>query len=470
MRFYAVFHAKTKILRREKMQVAKEIFRQYDIRGVAGETLTGEVVYHLGKALGTVYRRFGTESVSLCRDTRFSSPSYRKALAKGLLESGVNIYDLGMFPTPFLYFSLFHLPVQGGVMITGSHNPPNENGFKICLGKSTIYGEQIQELREIMEKEDYVTGRGKKRRVALKEKYLNAVLETLKLPPARQLKVVVDAGNGVANILAVPLYRRMGHQVVELYSRPDGRFPNHHPDPTVPECIESLKEKVFAAGADLGMAFDGDGDRLGVIDGRGRILWGDQLMIIFARDILKDRPGAKFIGEVKCSQHLFDEIAKAGGKPVMWKVGHSLIKAKLKEEEAVMAGEMSGHLFFADRYYGYDDALYAGARLLEILAGTTESLSSIYDRLPVAINTPEIRIDCPEEKKTVIVEELAREYRDKYPVVTIDGVRITFPNGWGLLRASNTQPVLVMRFEADTEENLKKIKDQVMGKVRALLT
>ena len=231
----------------------------------------------------------------------------------------------------------------------------------------------------------------------------------------------MDAGNGVANLLAVPLYRRMGHQVVAMYSRPDGRFPNHHPDPTIPECIESLKEKVFATGADLGLAFDGDGDRLGVIDDRGRILWGDQLMIIFARDILKDRPGSKFIAEVKCSQHLFDEIAKAGGEPIMWKVGHSLIKAKLKEEGAVMAGEMSGHLFFADRYYGYDDAIYAGARLLEILAGTTESLSSIYDRLPVAVNTPEIRIDCPEEKKTAVVEEIAREYQDKYPVVTMTG-------------------------------------------------
>jgi len=456
------------------MQVAKEIFRQYDIRGVvaragAGGTLDEQVVFHLGKALGSFYHRHDVKSVSLCRDARLSSPAFQRILAKGLLSSGIDTYDLGMFPTPFLYFSLFHLPVQGGVMVTGSHNPPNENGFKICLGQSTIYGEQIQELRVIIEKEDYVTGKGKKRRVTLKNKYIQTVLETLKLPAERRLKVVVDAGNGVANLLAVPLYRGMGHQVIELYSRPDGRFPNHHPDPTIPECIESLREKVFTTGADMGLAFDGDGDRLGVIDDRGRILWGDQLMIIFAGDILKDRPGAKFIGEVKCSQHLFDEITKAGGEAIMWKVGHSLIKAKLKEEDAVMAGEMSGHLFFADRYYGYDDAIYAGARLLEILAGGTESLSVIYDQLPQAVNTPEIRIACPEEKKAFVLEELAKEYEGKYPVVTIDGLRVKFPRGWGLVRASNTQPVLVLRFEAETKEDLDEIHNSVMEKVRALL-
>lgn len=456
------------------MQVAKEIFRQYDIRGVvaragAGGNLDEQVVFHLGKALGSYYHRHGVKSVSLCRDARLSSPLFKRLLAKGLLTSGIDIYELGMFPTPFLYFSLFDLPVQGGVMVTGSHNPPNENGFKICLERSTIYGDQIQELREIIEKEDYVTGKGKKRRVALKSKYLQAVLETLKLPAARRIKVVVDAGNGVANLLAAPLYRMMGHKVIELYSRPDGRFPNHHPDPTIPECIESLREKVFASGADLGVAFDGDGDRLGVIDDQGHVLWGDQLMIIFAQDILKDRPGAKFIGEVKCSQHLFDEITKAGGEAIMWKVGHSLIKAKLKEENAAMAGEMSGHLFFADRYYGYDDAVYAGARLLEILAGSTESLSAIYDRLPHAVNTPEIRINCPEEKKTSIVEELTKEYEGKYPVVTIDGLRVKFPNGWGLVRASNTQSVLVLRFEAENEKELEEIQKNVMEKVRALL-
>ncbi len=456
------------------MQVAKEIFRQYDIRGVVGSadeggTLNKEVVYHIGKALGSFYHRHGVKSVSVCRDVRLSSPVFKRILVKALLSSGIDVYDLGMFPTPFLYFSLFHLPVGGGVMITGSHNPPNENGFKICLGQTTIFGEQIQELREIIEKGDYVTGKGKKRRVALKSKYIKEVLKTLKLPAERQLKVVVDAGNGVANLLAVPLYRGMGHQVIELYSRPDGRFPNHHPDPTIPECIESLREKVFATGADMGLAFDGDGDRLGVIDDRGRILWGDQLMIIFARDILKDRPGAKFIGEVKCSQHLFDEITKAGGEAIMWKVGHSLIKAKLKEEDAVMAGEMSGHLFFADRYYGYDDAIYAGARLLEILAGGTESLSVIYDQLPQAVNTPEIRIACPEEKKAFVLEELAKEYEGKYPVVTIDGLRVKFPRGWGLVRASNTQPVLVLRFEAETKEDLDEIHNSVMEKVRALL-
>ena len=276
----------------------------------------------------------------------------------------------------------------------------------------------------------------------------------------------MDAGNGVANLLAVPLYRRMGHQVIGLYSRPDGRFPNHHPDPTIPECIESLREKVFATGADLGLAFDGDGDRLGVIDNQGRILWGDQLMIIFARDILKDRPGAKFIGEVKCSQHLFDEITKAGGEPIMWKVGHSLIRPSLRGE-CGNGREMSGHLF-ADRYYGFDDAV-AGARLLEILAGTTESLSTIYDQLPQAVNTPEIRIACPEEKKAFVLEELAKEYEGKYEVVTIDGLRVKFPRGWGLVRASNTQPVLVLRFEAETKEELDTSHEGVMGKVRALL-
>jgi phosphomannomutase/phosphoglucomutase len=444
------------------------VFRQYDIRGVAGRDLTEEFVADLGKSLATFYRRNNVDTISLGYDCRLSSPGFRKALLENLLNSGINVYDLGMGPTPLVYFSLFNLPVGGGVMITGSHNPPNENGFKICLGKTTIFGEQIQEIKGIMEVKDYQKGQGKLIEHPIIPDYLKYLKSIIK-PGSKKLKAVVDAGNGTGNLTAIELYQSLGWEVFDLYSEPDGNFPNHHPDPTLPENLELLTAKVKERRADLGISFDGDADRIGVVDSKGRVLWGDQLMIIYAAEIVKDNPGAKFIGEVKCSQTMFDRIAAIGGTPIMYKVGHSLIKAKMKEEQALLAGEMSGHLFFADRYYGYDDAVYSGARLLELLSHSEKSLAEMVDELPATCSTPEIRFDCPEEKKFKVVEELAKSFALKYKVIDIDGARIIFNDGWGLVRASNTQPVLVLRFEADSETALERIQAEVRGELERLL-
>lgn len=444
------------------------VFRQYDIRGVAGRDLTEEFVAELGKSLATFYHRNNVDTISLGYDCRLSSPGFRKILLENLLNSGINIYDVGMGPTPLVYFSLFNLPVGGGVMITGSHNPPNENGFKICLGKTTIYGEQIQEIKGIMDAKDYQKGQGKLVEHPIIPEYLRYLKSIIK-PGAKKIKAVVDAGNGTGNLTAIELYQSLGWEVIDLYSEPNGNFPNHHPDPTLPENLELLTAKVKQHQADLGISFDGDADRIGVVDSKGRVLWGDQLMIIYSAEIVKHNPGAKIIGEVKCSQTMFDQIEKMGGTPIMYKVGHSLIKAKMKAENALLAGEMSGHLFFADRYYGYDDAVYSGARLLELLSNSEKSLAEMVDELPVTCSTPEIRFDCPEEKKFKVVEELVKSYASKNKVIDIDGARIIFNDGWGLVRASNTQPVLVLRFEADSESALERIQKEVRGELERLL-
>ncbi len=444
------------------------VFRQYDIRGVAGRDLTEEFVAELAKSLATFFKRNQVNTISLGYDCRLSSPAFRKLLIENLLNSGINLYDLGMGPTPLVYYSLFNLPVGGGVMITGSHNPPNENGFKICLGHTTIFGEQIQEIKRIMEAKDYQTGQGNLIEHPIIPEYL-AYLKSIFKPGAKKLKVVVDAGNGTGNLTAVKLYQSLGWEVIDLFSEPDGSFPNHHPDPTLPENLSQLITEVNKSQADLGISLDGDADRIGVVDSKGRVLWGDQLMIIFAADIVKRNPGAKIIGEVKCSQTMFDRIQALGGAPIMWKVGHSLIKAKMKEEQALLAGEMSGHLFFADRYYGYDDAVYAGARLLEILSHSELSLTEMVDGLPQTCSTPEIRFDCPEEKKFKVVEELVKSFAPKNKVIDIDGARIIFEHGWGLVRASNTQPVLVLRFEADSAPALEKIQAEVKTELNRLL-
>ncbi len=436
------------------------VFRQNDIRGVADSELTEAFMKELGNALAVYFDRHQVTTVSLGYDCRLSSPRLKTALAEGLLESGIDVIDIGMGPTPLVYFSLFHLPVGGGIMITGSHNPPNENGLKISLGKTTIYGEEIQAIRRIMAAKDYRNGHGRYASQPLMSEY-QKYLATITQPGPRRVKAVVDAGNGTGNIAAVKLYQSLGWEIVELFSEPDGNFPNHHPDPTMPENLEALIAAVRQTGADLGIAFDGDADRIGVVDGRGRILWGDQLLILFAKELLKEHPGGKIIGEVKCSQSLFDSIAKFGGTPIMWKVGHSLIKAKMKAEGALLAGEMSGHLFFADRYYGYDDAIYAGVRLLELLSHSEPSLTELVDALPPTVATPEIRFECPDDRKFTIVAQLIREFESKYPVIAIDGARISFPEGWGLVRASNTQPVLVLRFEAQTQAALAAIETEV---------
>lgn len=444
------------------------IFREYDIRGRVPDELSQETVYMLGLSFGTYYRGHGVRRVSLGRDCRISSPDLREAILAGLTETGVDVVDLGVVPTPLLYFSLFHLGLDGGIQITGSHNPPEYNGFKVCLGKATIYGEEIQKIRKIFEAKRFERGRGSTDYSEVIRPYLDHVRRNLS-PGKVKRRVIVDAGNGVAGLVAPDLYESMGVEVERLFCEPDGRFPNHHPDPTVPEYLEVLIKRVVESGADLGIGFDGDADRIGVVDHEGGIIWGDQLMILFSREILKQRPGAKIVGEVKCSQVFYDDIRRRGGIPIMWKAGHSLIKGKMKEEGAVFGGEMSGHLFFADRYFGYDDAVYGGARLLEILTQDRRPLKEFLIDLPMMVNTPEIRVECPDEKKFRVVEALVEDFRKEYEVIDVDGARVLFEGGWGLVRASNTQPVLVLRFEARDEEKLEQIRQLFMGKLKRAL-
>ncbi|MEW6666038.1 MAG: phosphomannomutase/phosphoglucomutase [Thermodesulfobacteriota bacterium] len=444
------------------------IFREYDIRGRCPEDLNPETARHLGLSIGTYYRERGVDRVSLGRDCRLSSPELKEGLLGGLLDTGVDVLDVGMVPTPLLYFSLFQLEVGGGVQITGSHNPPDYNGFKVCLGRGTLFGEEIQKIRKIAESGRYRQGKGKEESREIVRPYLAHLQENLK-PGREKRRVVVDAGNGVAGLVAPEAYRRMGLQVDPLFCEPDGRFPNHHPDPTIPGYLQSLISRVAEGSADLGIAFDGDGDRIGVVDREGRIIWGDQLMILFSRHILGIHPGAKIIGEVKCSQALYDDIRRHGGIPIMWKAGHSLIKGKMREEGALFGGEMSGHLFFADRYFGFDDAVYAGARLLEILTHTQEDLSALLSDVPQMVSTPEIRMDCPDEKKFQVVAELAEDFKKDHEVIDIDGARVLFEGGWGLVRASNTQPVMVLRFEARDRETLEKIRAIFMERVEKRL-
>lgn len=352
-------------------------------------------------------------------------------------------------------------------MITGSHNPPEFNGFKVCVGKDAIYGEELQRVREITEKRDYVQGKGGLATHDIIKDYHQYILSNITV--GREFSVVVDAGNGTGGVVAVPIMRDLGCQVEALYCEMDGRFPHHHPDPTVERYLTDLIATVKDSGADLGIGYDGDADRIGVIDEEGRVIWGDKLMIIFARDIIQERGGGVFIGEVKCSQTLYDEIARLGGRAIMWKTGHSLIKDKMKREGALLAGEMSGHMFFADRYFGFDDAIYASCRLLEIMGKTGKKVSELLEGIPKTFATPEIRIDCPDEVKFQIVEQATEHYRQGYPVIDVDGMRIMFPDGWGLLRASNTQPALVLRFEASSPERLEEIKGMVEATVKELM-
>jgi phosphomannomutase / phosphoglucomutase len=452
----------------ELRKMNEQIFREYDIRGVVDRDLTDETVSVLGRSIGTFLRSNNASRVSIGRDSRESSPRFRDLVARGLTESGCDVVDIGMVPTPVLYYSLFNMPVDGGVMITGSHNPADNNGFKVCLDKTSIFGEQIAEIKEIARAKKFASGAGVINEHDIVPAYREYVLSNIRLG-SRRLKVVVDAGNGMGGFVGAPLYRDLGCEVVELFCDPDSRFPNHHPDPTVLENMRFAVEAVKQHRADLAIAYDGDADRIGVVDEAGRVIWGDQLMVIFSREILKKHPGAAFIGEVKCSQTLFDDIAEHGGKPIMWKVGHSLIKAKLKETGAALAGEMSGHIFFADRYFGYDDAVYAGARLLEILSSTEAPLSSLLSGLPPTVTTPEIRLECPDERKFDIVRALTEDFKKTHKVIDIDGARILFEDGWGLVRASNTQPVLVLRFEARTEHRLKEIRAEVETRLNRII-
>ncbi|MGH9338246.1 MAG: phosphomannomutase/phosphoglucomutase [Acidobacteriota bacterium] len=443
------------------------IFREYDIRGIADEDLTDEVVVILGRTLGTYMSSRECRRIVVGRDCRLSSSRLRDRLAEGLLSTGLDVIDIGVCPTPLLYFGLYRLNVDGGVMITGSHNPPEYNGLKISLGQATIYGRQIQELRDLAGTGDFVQGAGQLEKQDLATQYLEYLQEAfgrLENPP----RVVVDCGNGTASDLAPQIYRELGCDVTELFCRMDGRFPNHHPDPTIPENLQDLIRALKESKADLGIAFDGDADRIGAIDDKGHIIWGDQLLIVYSRDVLRDHPGATIIGDVKSSKVLYDDIERQGGRAIMWKAGHSLIKAKMKEEKAALAGEMSGHVFFADRFPGYDDALYAGARLLEILSKTGRKLSEMLSDLPEMYSTPELRVDSPEEYKFEVVKQAQEYFGRHYETNTVDGVRIRFEDGWGLIRASNTQPALVLRFEAESPRRLEEIRNLVEGKLNEL--
>lgn len=443
-----------------------QIFREYDIRGVVEKDLTPEVVRKLGQGYATYLLRLGKRRISVGRDGRLSSPSLHQYLLEGLLAGGLDITDIGVCPTPVFYFSLFHFDQEGGIMITGSHNPPEFNGFKVCVGKETIYGEEIQKLRQIIEGGEFIQGSGTIRNREIIPIYQNYLIQNIKVQ--RKIKIVVDSGNGTAGAVAPPIFRSLGCEVEELYSEIDGRFPHHHPDPTIPKNMEDLIAKVKETGAEVGFGYDGDADRIGVVDHLGNIIWGDQLLILFAREILKNHPGATIISEVKCSQNLYEDIARHGGRGIMWKAGHSLLKSKMKEEKALLGGEMSGHIFFADRYFGYDDAIYASCRLLEILSQTEKRIPELFSDLPQTFSTPEIRVDCPDEIKFNLVEKVRQSFRQEYPLVDVDGVRILFPDGWGLVRASNTQPVLVLRFEARSPERLKEIQTLVENRVAEL--
>jgi phosphomannomutase/phosphoglucomutase len=438
------------------------IFREYDIRGIADVELLDPDVRDLGRALGTYLRRKNASKINLARDCRLSSDRLHDALLAGLLSTGCDVTDLGVVPTPLLYYSVFHLKAGGGIMITGSHNPSDYNGFKVMHGQSTIHGEEIQKVLQLIQNADFESGAGSHGSIDIATPYVEEIAGQFKFP--RRLKVVADAGNGTAGPVISRILEKLNCDPIPLFFEMDGRFPNHHPDPTQPENLAQLVSAVLENKADLGLAFDGDSDRIGAVDEKGTILYGDQLMIIYAREILSRKPGATVIGEVKSSQNMYDDIRAHGGNAVMWKTGHSLIKAKMKETHAELAGEMSGHMFFADRYYGFDDALYAACRLLEIVSNSPAPLSSQLESLPVTLATPEIRVDCPDEKKFAVVSAVREHFRNApgvTDVIDIDGARVNFGKGWGLVRASNTQPVLVLRFEAQSTELLNQYRKRV---------
>ena len=448
-------------------RISSTLFREYDIRGVVDRDMTEEAVHLVGKGLGTMVRKAGGSRVVVGRDCRLSGGRFAEMMITGLNATGVDVVDVGVVPTPLTYFAACTLDVDGLCMITGSHNPAEYNGLKVGVGKTALHGAGIQELRRMVDSEKFIHGKGTTRVHDIVTPYKEYVRQNLSFGP-RKLKVVVDAGNGTGGVIAVPIFKALGIEVVPLFVEMDGRFPNHHPDPTVEENLEQLKKKVLEVKADVGIAYDGDADRVGAVDERGGVLWGDQLMILFSRALLEENPGAAIVGEVKCSTNLFDDIAKKGGRPIMWKAGHSLIKAKMKEEGALLAGEMSGHIFFAHRWFGFDDGIYSSARLLELLSRTDAPLSSLLSDVPKTFASPEIRFDCPEDKKFEIVRRAQEWFAARYEAVTVDGVRVTFPDGWGLVRASNTQPLLVLRFEATSERRLEEIARLVTGKVEEL--
>jgi phosphomannomutase/phosphoglucomutase len=449
------------------MNLPQEIFKAYDIRGIVGRTLDATIVEAIGRAIGSEARDRRQPAVVIGRDGRHSGPELAAALARGLQQSGTNVMDVGQVPTPVLYFAAHHLETLSGAMVTGSHNPPDYNGIKVMLGGETLAGDAIQALRARIENGVLASGNGSCRQHDVREPYLARIAGDVRL--ARPMKVVVDCGNGVAGAIAPALYRRLGCEVAELYCEVDGNFPNHHPDPSQPKNLADLQRALAAGRGEIGLAFDGDGDRLGVVTKNGRIIYPDRLLMLFAADVLARHPGAEIIFDVKSTRYMFSWVREHGGRPVLWKTGHSFIKQKLRETGALLAGEMSGHFFFKERWYGFDDALYAGARLLEILSRETDP-SAVLEGLPDAVSTPELHVQLAEGENYELVEKLKRNARFEgaREMITIDGLRVEYPDGFGLARPSNTTPVIVLRFEADDEAALKRIQEDFRRAILAV--
>lgn len=448
-------------------QVSNDIFRAYDIRGIVAKTLTADVVYTIARAIGSQAIALGESQIAIARDGRLSGPELNQALTAGLLDSGLTVIDLGAVPTPLLYFAAHRLATKSGVMLTGSHNPPDYNGLKIVLRGETLAAEAIQALYTRISKQDFVSGKGGVVEENILPSYIATIATDIKLN--RPLKIVVDCGNGIAGCVAPALYRALGCEVIELFCEVDGSFPNHHPDPTQPENMQELIQTVKLHQADLGLAFDGDGDRLGVVTENGQLIWPDRQMMVFAGDVLTRNPHSIIIFDVKCSSHLATLIKRQGGQPLMWKTGHSFIKGKMHETGALLAGEMSGHIFFKERWYGFDDGLYAGARLLEILARDTNSCSHLFNELPNSVNTPELKIAIPEAQKFQFIAQFVQQaHFNEATITSLDGIRADFDDGWGLLRASNTTPYLIMRFEAIDHKALQRIQQQFRSQLLAI--
>ncbi|HVS27664.1 MAG TPA: phosphomannomutase/phosphoglucomutase [Burkholderiales bacterium] len=438
--------------------IPKEIFKAYDIRGIVGKTLTAEIVEAIGGAIGSEARAKKQKTIAIGRDGRLSGPELSEALAKGIQKAGIDVIDIGLCATPMLYFATHHLQTHSGVMVTGSHNPPDYNGLKIVIGGETLSGESIQKLRTRIEQNDLSDGKGNYAEKTVTEDYIARISSDIKL--ARPMKIVVDCGNGVPGAFAPRLYRQLGCHVRELFCEVDGSFPNHHPDPSQPENLKDVIQALKTTDAEIGLAFDGDGDRLGVVTKDGKIVYPDRQLMLFAADMLSRNPGAEVIFDVKCTRNLFPWISERGGKPILWKTGHSLIKAKMKETGALLAGEMSGHIFFKERWYGFDDGLYAGARLLEYLSHQPD-INATLDSLPDSVNTPELQLKLKEGENYALIEKLQKtaRFKDAKEVITIDGLRVEFADGFGLARSSNTTPVIIFRFEADNPKALKRIQE-----------
>ncbi len=446
--------------------IPSTIFREYDIRGFHESELTDATAEAVGRAFGTLIRREGGSRIALGRDVRPSSVRLAAAITRGALASGVDVESVGLVPTPALYYAVVARGFDGGLQVTGSHNPPEYNGFKMARRDSPVFGPDIVTMRGWIEAQDFERGAGAASERPILDDYRDMLVT--RLTSSKGLKVVMDCGNGCAGTVVPEVFERMGHTVIPLYAELDGNFPNHLADPTVPKLLEDLIAEVRRTGADLGIGFDGDADRIGAVDSGGRVVFGDQLLALFARDVLQRVPGAEILFDVKCSQGLAEDILAHGGRPSMWKTGHSLLKSRLKETGAPLAGEMSGHMFFSEGYFGFDDALFAAGRLLRYVAASGQSFDALVQSIPSYFSTPEIRLDCPEERKFEVVETLKRQFGDTYKVIDIDGVRVEFGDGWGLARASNTQAVIVVRFEARTEARLAQIQAMFLEPLKQL--